>query len=792
MPLINHRSGSLKTTFSLVLIAMAMVTLPTQPTVFSAGSTDSTSNPPSTQMLMLRSLEALVLGSAAGASNLAMSQTTPTQFSPVPLPALISSRVGIVCAPNPVLVGGSSVCVATVSGSRSNPPPTGNVTFGTNSRGTFTPDACLLIPASLTSSSCPVTYFPIVAGTHSVTASYSGDISFRPSTQTYSIVVELITTSTSVLCIPESLDPSQASICTANVVGSSIVGTTPPAGSISFSSSPPGGIFAPQSCNLTLDASGISSCSAIYQPADSGTQTITGTFGGDPVYGTSQGNSTLSVTLIQTSLVISCTPESILVNQLTSCTSTVTNASPVPVFPAGTVSFATSSSISSIPGCTLESINATQSTCTADYYPQDSGQQTITATYNGDSTHGSTNGKFTLNVTKRTTSTSLSCSPVSALVGQPISCTATVSDTSAGTTIAPTGSVNFSGNATGVFSANTCTPVADSASLGASSCSVTYTPHVTGSYVITGVYQGDEAHAGSNGDPIELFVGYRATSTSLICSPPISLVNGTIQCTVTITDSSAGGTATTPTGVVTFTTNSTGTLSSINCTLGRKALGEASCSTSYTYSLAGSLVVTATYPGDSIHTGSSSASSISFSLGPLLLAPSFVICRPGSLATFKVNATAIGSLTLTAVTSSMPPGAVFTSVTGYGTVIGVFDWVPPRSVPQGNYTISFRASTEGGSSTTKVIVQVEAASKSSDLPLFGSFYYVLIAGVGAAVIVLSERIWRMRKSKLTPTSSATRWSSVPEVTPSATALGQIFGLSRCRTISGRIRSLHSR
>jgi len=161
---------------------------------------------------------------------------------------------------------------------------------------------------------------------------------------------------------------------------------------------------------------------------------------------------------------------------------------------------------------------------------------------------------------------------------------------------------------------------------------------------------------------------------------------------------------------------------------------------------------------------------VTFSLGPLLFAPLFVVDKAGSLLTFKVNATAVGSLTLTAVTSSMPPGAVFTSVTGYGAVTGVFDWVPSRSVPPGNYTIIFRASTEGGASTTKVVVQIEAASKSSELPMFSSFYYVLIAGVGAAAIVLSERVWRMRKSKIAPTNAAARASSGPEFTSSPTAV----------------------
>src|SRR5206468_5732154 len=93
--------------------------------------------------------------------------------------------------------------------------------------------------------------------------------------------------------------------------------------------------------------------------------------------------------------------------------------------------------------------------------------------YPGDSVHTGSNGSFTLASTKRATTTTVTCSPSSVLDNTASTCTVTVADSSGAGAVTPTGSVSFTTNSTGSFSATTCT-------LAAGTCSVTYTLTVVG------------------------------------------------------------------------------------------------------------------------------------------------------------------------------------------------------------------------------------------------------------------------------------------------------------------------
>ncbi|MGO9793688.1 MAG: Ig-like domain-containing protein [Solirubrobacteraceae bacterium] len=87
--------------------------------------------------------------------------------------------------------------------------------------------------------------------------------------------------------------------------------------------------------------------------------------------------------------------------------------------------------------------------------------------------------------------------------GQPLSSIdpighAAVADTNAGTVSTPAGTVGFSSNGTGSFSASTCTLA--EVSVGVASCTVSYTPSAigTGTHKITGSYAGNATHATSS------------------------------------------------------------------------------------------------------------------------------------------------------------------------------------------------------------------------------------------------------------------------------------------------------
>src|SRR5207249_2031914 len=195
--------------------------------------------------------------------------------------------------------------------------------------------------------------------------------------------------------------------------------------------------------------------------------------------------------------------------------------------------------------CTLAS-----GSCSVTYTPTVVGHALITSTYGGDSVHTGSSGTFTLASTIRTSATTISCSPASVLDNTASTCTATVTDASGTGAVTPTGTVTFTTNSTGTFSSTTC-------ALASGTCSVTYTPTVVGHALITGTYGGDTVHSGSSGT-FTLASTIRASSTTVACSPASVLDNVASTCTATVADASGTG-AITPTGTVTFTTNSTGT-----------------------------------------------------------------------------------------------------------------------------------------------------------------------------------------------------------------------------------------
>jgi hypothetical protein len=132
------------------------------------------------------------------------------------------------------------------------------------------------------------------------------------------------------------------------------------------------------------------------------------------------------------------------------------------------------------------------------------GSHTITAGYGGDPAHAASTGSETLNV-HRSTSTSVNCSPGTVPLATPSTCTATVTDTGAGTASTPTGTVGFASDGSGAFDPDTNQCALTQTSPGVASCLVTYTPHTSGTPsptrtdTITATYGGDSTHADSSG-----------------------------------------------------------------------------------------------------------------------------------------------------------------------------------------------------------------------------------------------------------------------------------------------------
>ncbi len=332
---------------------------------------------------------------------------------------------------------------------------------------------------------------------------------------------------------------------------------------------------------------------------------------------------------------VTCSPSTVVADDVTSCNATVTDTNSSATTPTGTVSFLSSGTGTFSGTCTLAIATSSSAACTSSvtYRPTavGTGSHVIRGTYSDDSTHdpsvSSGSQMFTLTVTARSTSTALSCSPSSVLVNSGSTCTATVTDTaSSGISSTPTSTVSFTsaGTATGSFSSTSC-------SLSSASCSVTFTPYTGGSFTVTGNYGGDAMHSSSSGISNSVTAMLRTTSIGFSCNPASTLANNSTSCKVTVTDTSAPPFST-PTGTVSLSTSGTGAFST--CTLSGSG-AVAICSTTYTPTNVGtgSHVLTAHYGGDAAHSPASPDATATITVTPRTTATSVSCTSPVTVGT---------------------------------------------------------------------------------------------------------------------------------------------------------------
>src|SRR5437762_730993 len=175
------------------------------------------------------------------------------------------------------------------------------------------------------------------------------------------------------------------------------------------------------------------------------------------------------------------------VDSSTACTATVTNGSGANI-PTGTVSWTSDGTGSfSAASCTLDATGK----CTVNYTPTAvrSEERRVGNGYGGEGKHATSTGSFDEAVGRRVTATSVRCTPVSVAETCATACTATVTNGS-GANI-PTGTVSWTSDGTGTFSAASCTLDATG------KCTVNYTPTAvgTGAHKLTRSYGGDARHS---------------------------------------------------------------------------------------------------------------------------------------------------------------------------------------------------------------------------------------------------------------------------------------------------------
>ena len=608
--------------------------------------------------------------------------------------AVHPTTTSVACSPASTAVSQPSTCTVTVVDTLASPTsPSGAVLFSLNSTSTasggFGPIACGLGGVNPSTSSCSVNFNPTGAGTGFVNVVYGGDATHSPSLGQSSVTVLVHSTTTSVVCSPSSVAVNQASTCTVSVTDNALSPVTP-TGPVLFSLDPASaaaGSFngGGNACGLGRVSVATSSCSVNFNPIGAGVGVVDATYDGDTVHSVSSARSTVTVLVHSTTTSVVCSPAIIGVGQTSTCTVSVTDNQPAPVTPSGPVLFSLdgSSSASGLfngggNACGLGTVNPSTSSCSVSFVPSGSGAGVVVATYDGDTVHFVSSGRFTINVLVHTTRTTVSCTPASTATGQSSTCTVFVRDTTAAPAT-PSGIVLFSLNATstaaGSFSGGGNVCGLSGINSTSSDCSVSFTGSGSGTGVVDASYGGDPAHAISSGR-FTVSVPVDSTTTSVVCSPSSIAVSQASTCTVFVRDNSLA--PVTPPGIVLFSLNATstatGSFGGSVCGLGGINSTTSSCPTTFGASGSGTAFVNVFYGGDSAHSVSSAkfTLSVSGSLGsPVHPTATTVSCVPSSLVVSQASTCTV-SVTDTSSGPTTPSGYVLFSVNGTSIASGTF------------------------------------------------------------------------------------------------------------------------
>ena len=484
-------------------------------------------------------------------------------------------------SPNPSVSGQSVTYTATVTVvAPAAGAATGTVDF---EDGGVTIAGCAAKALTATgTATCSFTYPG--AGTHSITAIYSGNPDFAGSTSP--MLTQTVNQASTSTALASSLNPSVAGQSMTMTASVSVIapGTGTRTGTVMFED---GGITITGCAAQAVSAAGTAVCAAAFAVA--GAHPIAAVYSGDSNFSGSMSpiltetvNQGATATAVTSSVDPSASGQTLIYTAFVIATAPATGT------PTGTVTFMDGAS--TISGCIAQAMVGGVASCTSVYAGV--GGHAITAAYNGDPNFtASTSQLLTQAVDPAATATSLASSLTPSVTGQPVTFTAMVSVTAPGSG-SPTGTVAFF---EGGIPIAEC--AAEAVASGTATCATWF--DTAGVRAITDVYSGDSNFTGSTSSVFTQTINQGATAAVIASSANPSVAGGGVSYTATV--SAVAPASGTPTGTVAFLE---GASTVPGCATQTLVAGMASCSV--THAVAGSYAITAVYSGDPNFDGSTS------------------------------------------------------------------------------------------------------------------------------------------------------------------------------------------
>jgi hypothetical protein len=487
-------------------------------------------------------------------------------FTVTATPPPADAAVALSSTPNPAVAGQSVRFTASVSGPAGVATGTMNFLDGATSIA-----GCPAVALAAGVAACNTT--SLAAGSHSVTAKYSGNASYNAATSAPFTQVINPALANATIALASSANPStsgQATTFTATLSGSAGV----PTGSVDFRD----GAASIPGCATVAISAGTAACAT--SSLTPGAHSITVRYSGDAKYNAGASAALAQSVKVVPSVSVASSPNPSTSGQNVTFTITVSGTAGTPT---GTVDLRDGAA--SIGPCSALALSGGIATCATTSLA--AGAHAVTARYPGNAMYNPATSAAltqTVNGALATPSVTLASTPNPSTAGQGVTFTATVS----GTAETPTGTVQF---LDGTVAIAGCTAVAISA--GAATCAASAL--AVGAHSITARYSGNASYNAATSSATTQTV--KANATLTVAS---SLNPSTSGQSVTFTAIVSGGSGS-PTGTVDFRDGAT---SIAGCAAVAISAGAASCATSG-LSL-GTHSITAAYSGNATYNATTS------------------------------------------------------------------------------------------------------------------------------------------------------------------------------------------